>query len=152
MSLRESLSAEFVEFLPDQLSEGVLYISIPYATTAHACACGCKREVVAPLSSTDWRLIFDGETVSLEPSIGNWSFVCQSHYWIERNQILEAERWSAADIDRGRESDRLRKARRYGDASLELDRQRDKSPSELSGKTTGRMRGRFLRWFPRKRR
>jgi len=34
--------------------------------------------VVTPLSPTGWSLIFDGETVSLYPSIGNWNFPCRS--------------------------------------------------------------------------
>jgi hypothetical protein len=109
-----TLDPQFIEFLPEKLDEGVLYISIPYATTAHLCACGCHREVVAPLSPTDWRLTFDGETVSLEPSIGNWSFACQSHYWVDRNRIDWSARWSNEKIARGREHDRLRKRRHFG--------------------------------------
>jgi Family of unknown function (DUF6527) len=110
MNSRETIRHEFVEFIPDALEEGALYVSIPYTTAAHLCACGCGHEVVTPLSPTDWQLIFDGETVSLKPSIGNWSFPCQSHYWIERNHIRWAPRWSREQIDAGREHDRLAKA------------------------------------------
>lgn len=120
MSACASLEPQFVEFLPEKLDEGVLYISIPYATTAHLCACGCREEVVAPLSPTDWRLTFDGETVSLEPSIGNWSFACQSHYWIEGNRVDWAPRWSKEKIARGREHDRLRKRRHSGERGERL--------------------------------
>src|SRR5688572_11055762 len=38
------------------------------------------------------RLIERNGEVSLSPSIGNWSFPCQSHYWIENNRL----RWAAA--------------------------------------------------------
>jgi hypothetical protein len=98
----------FVEFVPDCLDEGVLYISMPYATAVHRCACGCGHQVVTPLSPTDWSLTFDGETVSLDPSIGNWSFPCKSHYWIwggnviwsnawTPRKILASRKWAAAD-------------------------------------------------------
>src|SRR5688572_6733460 len=97
------LTPVFVEDIPDLLSDGHLYISIQYATVLHKCPCGCGHEVVTPLSPTDWRLVFDGETVSLEPSIGNWSFPCQSHYWITRSQVRPAPKWSHERIEAGRQ-------------------------------------------------
>ncbi len=147
MSLRATLRPEFVEFLPEELSEGVLYISIPYVTTAHACACGCGHQVVAPLSPTDWWLIFDGETVSLDPSIGNWSFPCQSHYWIEHSHVRQAGRWSKAEIARGRERDRIRKARRYGEVPAERARLLSESVRDASVKRTGQLRSLFRGWW-----
>jgi hypothetical protein len=109
MTKQQSLSHEFLEFIPDKLEEGVLYLSIEYATAAHKCACGCGNEVFTPLSRTDWKLIFDGESVSLKPSIGNWSFDCQSHYWIDEGRIVWAPSWPREKIDHGRELDRLAK-------------------------------------------
>jgi hypothetical protein len=53
--------------------QDTIYISIRFATVGHKCCCGCGREVITPLSPTDWSLTSDGETVSLHPSIGNWS-------------------------------------------------------------------------------
>src|SRR5690242_17999017 len=97
-----TLTHQFVEFIPDQLQEGKLYISLEYATVAHKCCCGCGKEVVTPLSPTDWKLIFDGQTVTLDPSIGNWSFSCQSHYWIRNNSVRWAPRWSNDWIEAGR--------------------------------------------------
>lgn len=78
---------EFVESFPDKLKERTLYVSMEFATISHRCACGCGREVVTPLSPTDWKLMFDGRTITLHPSIGNWGFECQSHYWIRGNRI-----------------------------------------------------------------
>ncbi len=104
------LQHEFVEYIPGELSDGVLYVSIQFATAVHKCACGCGSEVVTPLSPTDWRMTFDGKTISLYPSIGNWSFSCQSHYWIFRNQIRRAARMSSSEIDDGRRKDRWAKA------------------------------------------
>jgi hypothetical protein len=105
------LTYEFVESFPRELKEGMIYISIPFATAGHKCCCGCGREVITPLSPRDWSLIFDGQTVSLDPSIGNWSFPCQSHYWITRNEVRWARRWSQKEIHRGRKRDRLAKER-----------------------------------------
>lgn len=111
MSAKREIRAEFVELMPKELGDGILYISIQYATAIHLCCCGCGNKVVTPFSPTDWRLIFDGESVSLDPSIGNWNFPCQSHYWIERNQIDWAPRWTRSEIDEGRRKDRALKQR-----------------------------------------
>jgi hypothetical protein len=99
----------FVDQMPERLEEGVLYVSIQYATGMHLCGCGCGHEVVTPLSPTDWEMTFDGETVSLAPSIGNWSLRCQSHYWIRRGRVRWARWMSRDEIERGRERDRRRK-------------------------------------------
>ncbi len=108
-----SVRHKFVDVVPDQLERETLYVSIPFATAAHLCLCGCGHEVVTPLSPTDWRLIFDGATVSLEPSIGNWSYPCQSHYWIRRGRVRWAPQWSAQEIERERQRDARAKQRYY---------------------------------------
>lgn len=87
------LTHRFVEFMPERLEAGVLYISITYGTASHLCCCGCGREVVTPIARSGWRLIYDGETVSLHPSIGNWAFPCKSHYWISDGRVEWAEAW-----------------------------------------------------------
>ena len=71
MNRVESLDHRFVEYIPDSLEEGVIYVSIPFATVLHPCCCGCGNEVVTPLDPTDWHLTFDGRSVPLSPSIGN---------------------------------------------------------------------------------
>jgi hypothetical protein len=109
------LKHEFVEFIPDQLKNGTIYISIPYATVVHKCCCGCGTEVVTPLSPTDWTLVFDGESISLDPSIGNWSFACKSHYWIRRNRVRWAEQWSEERIKLARSHERAAKERYFDD-------------------------------------
>jgi hypothetical protein len=95
----------FVEFLPEDLEPDTLYISMEYGTSAHSCLCGCGERVVTPLTPTDWHLVYDGETVSLTPSIGNWSFPCQSHYWIERSRAHWSGRWSKQMIEANRADD-----------------------------------------------
>ena len=89
---------QFVDYIPEQLEEGVLYIAMEFATASHLCSCGCKQEVVTPLAPTEWKLIYDGESVTLYPSIGNWSFTCRSHYWIRRGRIVPAPNWSEEEI------------------------------------------------------
>jgi Family of unknown function (DUF6527) len=114
MKKEKTLAHEFVGFIPDVLKEGTLYVSIKYATVVHKCCCGCGKEVVTPLSPTDWKLIFDGKTISLDPSIGNWGFPCMSHYWIRGGKVKWAPRWSQKQIDAGRARDRFAKQRYFG--------------------------------------
>lgn len=107
------LTHEFVEYIPDKLQDGTIYISVKYATAVHKCCCGCGNEVVTPLAPTEWKLIFDGQSISLYPSIGNWSFACQSHYWIKKNKVRWAPRWSQEKINAGRVHDSLAKNRYF---------------------------------------
>lgn len=107
------LAYEFVKAIPNELEDQTLYVSIDYATVAHKCCCGCGREVVTPLSPTDWKLTYDGESISLNPSVGNWSFECRSHYWIEKSTIWWADHWSREKIEAGRTYDRRAKERYY---------------------------------------
>jgi hypothetical protein len=85
--------------------------------------------VVTPFSPTDWKLYFDGENVSLEPSIGNWSFPCRSHYWIRGGEVRWAANMSKHAIEAGRQHDRQRKAAYY----------EAPSPSEVSSPTSGKI-------------
>lgn len=113
MTKRMRVRHEFVEFIPSSLDAGVVYVSIPYATVVHLCCCGCGQEVVTPLTPTDWTVAYDGDAISLDPSIGNWGLPCRSHYWIDRDQVIWAKAWTKSQIDRGRELDRRRKAAHF---------------------------------------
>lgn len=93
---------EFVEYIPRHLQDGVLYVSISYCTAVHKCACGCGNKVATPISPADWQILFDGDGVSLFPSVGNWGFPCKAHYWIRSNGVFSAEAWSPDQIARGR--------------------------------------------------
>jgi hypothetical protein len=108
-----SIRHKFVKFIPDRIDEGVLYISVAYATATHRCACGCGEIVVTPIKPTDWSLAWNGESVSLYPSIGNWSLPCRSHYWIRESRIIWAGTWSRERIEAGRKADSRAKARFY---------------------------------------
>ena len=113
MTKATAVRHEFVEFIPEELEDLTVYVSIPYATVAHKCCCGCGSEVVTPLTPTDWRVTFDGETVSLVPSIGNWSYPCKSHYWIDQNRVRWAGPWSERQIKHARRRDLLTKERYF---------------------------------------
>ncbi|MBD0403237.1 DUF6527 family protein [Flammeovirga sp. EKP202] len=79
---------KFVEEIPEVLNENILYISMEYATATHLCMCGCGNKVVTPISSKGWLLSYDGDGITLSPSIGNWNFKCKSHYYIRDSSIL----------------------------------------------------------------
>ena len=117
----------FVAAIPSRLSSGVLYVAMKYGTAAHLCCCGCGAEIVTPLTPTDWSMTFDGETVSLSPSIGNWNLPCRSHYWIHRSRVTRAGDMPQALIDAGRRRDRRAKDAyfRLGGTGAEIGRKRE---------------------------
>lgn len=93
---QSSIIPKFVEYIPTQLEDRVLYISEKYETAIHKCCCGCGQEVVTPLSPVQWQLRRAGDKVTLSPSIGNWNFRCRSHYWIKQNCV----EWAGSMTDR----------------------------------------------------
>jgi hypothetical protein len=128
------LKHRFVEFMPEVLEEGILYVSIEYCTVLHKCACGCGNTVVTPITPTDWQLKFDGRTISLSPSIGNWSFDCQSHYWIENNLIRWAGKWHKNHIVNGRMQDTLNKQQYFNEIPFALPLADEQKPADAAKK------------------
>jgi hypothetical protein len=110
----QTIEHEFVEFIPDELSDGKVYISVEYATAAHKCFCGCGTKVVTPIHPAGWQLTYDGDTVSFRPSIGNWGFSCRSHYWIRKNRVVWSYQMTEEQIDPGRRRDKDITASYYG--------------------------------------
>ena len=115
MNASKNFSPEFVEYIPEALQDGMLYVSMKYGTASHLCACGCGHEVTTPLTPTDWQLHFDGVGVSLEPSIGNWSLPCRSHYWIWNNQVRWSRDMTDTQIEDGRRRSARAKQRHYAE-------------------------------------
>jgi hypothetical protein len=72
-----------------------------------------REEVVTPFTPTDWKLTYDGEAVSLWPSVGNWKQRCRSHYVIDRGQVIESGSWSDAEVAAESRRDKAAKARHY---------------------------------------
>jgi hypothetical protein len=101
-----TINHKFVEAIPSKVDPGTLYISMEFATAVHLCECGCGLEVVTPFSPTDWKLTYDGVSVSLHPSIGNWSFPCRSHYWIRQSRVEWAGDMPNQQISSIRETDK----------------------------------------------
>ncbi len=130
MNRVDELSCEFVTAIPDKLAAGTLYVSMEYATVVHRCCCGCGNEVVTPLSPTDWKLTYDGEVISLHPSIGNWSFKCRSHYWIRGNLVHWAGPMSDTQVQAIRQHDLETKAAHFGNLSAETDFQNARIKNE----------------------
>ena len=140
----------FVEFVPEQLEPNTLYISMDYATVVHSCLCGCGQRVITPLTPTDWHLAYDGETVSLSRSIGNWSFPCRSHFWIEHSRVHWAGAWSKDKIEANRAADLELKRRYYEGGSRkpvldESDAQGFDRPDEAAAGWRRRLRSRLSR-------
>ena len=99
----QRLSHVFVDEIPANLEEGIFYVSIEFRTTMHLCACGCGNSVVLPLRPAAWALTYNGNSISMSPSIGNWSFDCKSHYWIRDGRVVWAEAWSDKQVQAGRQ-------------------------------------------------
>lgn len=89
----------FVEYFPDEFESGILYVSMKYAICGHLCACGCGEKVITPLSPKQWKIAYNGEDVTLYPSIGNYAFACQSHYFLTNGNII----WvGERDVEKGK--------------------------------------------------
>ncbi len=148
------LKPEFVEFIPAELEERTLYIAAKYRTVVHRCGCGCGRKIVTPLSPTAWKLTFDGLSVTLHPSVGNWNLPCKSHYWIDRNRVRWAPRWPPGQIEAGREAEARATAEYYGEEPVQVDPQSIpalaiSSPVPIAIKPTEKPEGFLRRWKKR---
>lgn len=106
MNQINTLKAEHVDFIPAKLEEGILYVSAKYQTASHLCCCGCNRKVVTPLKPGGWQLTEKNGRPTLKPSIGNWGFPCQSHYWLRNGKVEWAGKFSQKEINAARERDR----------------------------------------------
>lgn len=103
-----SWQIEWVEDMPESMDPGILYISVKHQLTEHYCACGCGTEVSLPLGRNEWKLVYDGDSVSIWPSVGNWHLLCESHYLITESKTIWCAQWSEEEILGGRNRDRAR--------------------------------------------
>lgn len=113
------INHEFVDLIPRPMEAETLYVSMDFATASHLCFCGCGAEVVTPLSPVNWQLWYNGEVVSLTPSVGSWSLPCQSHYWIKGGKVVWAGPMSARDIAAVRRRDMQDTQKHYGSVQIE---------------------------------
>ena len=98
-----------VQYMPRELAAGILYVSEEFGTAAHLCACGCGSKIRTPLGPTEWRVEEARSGPTLDPSVGNWQHACQSHYWINRGEIVWAGRWTSEQIADGRRCEQERR-------------------------------------------
>ncbi|HVX90892.1 MAG TPA: DUF6527 family protein [Candidatus Paceibacterota bacterium] len=105
---------QFVEFVPEKLEPGTLYISLEYNSASHLCACGCGYEVVTILGPADSSITYNGRGISISTSIGNSNFPCKSHYWIDDNRIVWESKMTPQLTALSRARDKKAKAREYG--------------------------------------
>lgn len=143
MRANRKIEREFVDFIPREMEEHTLYIAMEFATASHKCFCGCGAEVVTPLSPAGWQLYFDGEAVSLTPSVGSWSLPCKSHYWIRNDTVVWASMMSREEIAQVRENDRRAVQRHYGQSEVA----REVPPSPPSAQQTPTKKKGFWAWL-----
>jgi len=139
------LEHRFVSHFPDRLDPGVLYVSMEYGTATHSCCCGCGEEVVTPFSPTGWKMTYDGETISVWPSVGSWTLACRSHYVIDRGRAVEAGRWNDAQVAAARQRDNATAAS-GGPPVPTTPPQPTSVPTAGDGKVMG-LWGRLWRWL-----
>ena len=106
------LEPRFVGEVPEPLEPGFLFVSLEHRSMLHLCACGCGAEVSLPLTPLDWHFTYDGEAISVWPSVGSWSLPCRSHYVIDRGRVRWAADWTDEEVAAGRRRDRRRRAAR----------------------------------------
>jgi hypothetical protein len=145
MIRHKRLEHQFVKHIPEQLEAGVLYISMEYGSAAHSCCCGCGEEVMTPFSPTEWKMTFDGETVSLWPSVGNWYLPCRSHYIIDHGRVFEAPPWNDRQVAAARRQEQVANARYYGTATLPEPAEETAAPAQIAIGADS-IWSRFKRW------
>lgn len=141
MKLNFEITHEFVEFIPQEMKERTLYIAMEYGTASHKCFCGCGAEVVTPLSPTAWQISFDGERVSLIPSIGSWGLPCKSHYWIRRSSVEWSYPMSTAQIAAVKQRDKDDTLRYHGIPQHSTTEHKHIAPQSKG------LWNRFISWF-----
>lgn len=140
MAKIDHLDPVFVQLMPETLDPGMIYISIKYKTTVHLCASGCGNKVVLPLSPAEWRFTYDGDSISMSPSVGNWEFPCRAHYCIRSGRVEWAKDWDAKGVESGR---------RHDERELETYFSHRAEPLEAQQNKRGVLRRNLVRLFRR---
>ena len=117
------LNHVFVDTIPNELEEGTLYVSLRFRVIMHICCCGCRQKVVIPLSPVRWKMTFDGYTISISPSIGNWNFDCKSHYWIKNSEVIWAGKMTPNEIIAGKEYERKKRNQYFKDINIKVEKE-----------------------------
>jgi len=118
---------KFVERVPFEIEEGVIYISTTVNTAVHLCPCGCKTEIVTPIDPSEWNFTYDGQTISLYPSIGVWGAACKSHYWIVKNHVEWSRTYTNKEIEEVRTQESVENQNYYNQLKIEESQRSDYS-------------------------
>ena len=87
----QEMVPKFFDHIPNgKVKEGELWISMKYGIVSLSCPCGCGNATDLPIAPNKWSITFDGDKVSISPSILASYFKCKSHYHITNNQIVWA--------------------------------------------------------------
>ena len=81
---------KYMDELPQDCEQGILYVSRKFGISTHSCPCGCGHKVVLnfkPEWSDGWDLIEEESFVTFRPSILNAGMPCRSHYFITHNTV-----------------------------------------------------------------
>ena len=110
------LTPIFVRAIPafENLKQGNLYVSMKYGVVVNFCPCGCGDLSEFTLAPERWWLAYDGETVSLFPSIGNSRLKCRSHYWIENSRVRWCNPMGAAEVATAQKREEYVRNKKYG--------------------------------------
>ncbi len=83
----EELKPKFVDEMPREKEDGILYISEKFGLAIHLCACGCGEQTVTP--TREWKLTNNEGKITLRPSIGNFrgEHPYHAHYYVTENRI-----------------------------------------------------------------
>jgi len=76
------VTPEYVEFIPNELKQDVIYISEKYKTSTHLCLCGCGNLSVTPIDETGWVLSVLATKITMTPSVLNNNCPNKYHYII----------------------------------------------------------------------
>ena len=85
---RKEYETRFVDTIPEEMEDGVLYVAPHFECAMHLCMCGCGEKVCTPITTGQWSWTYDGKHVSLNPSIGNFQYSCKSHYFLKNGKVI----------------------------------------------------------------
>ena len=105
----DKIELKRVQYMPMELSPGILYVSEEFNVAGHMCPCGCGNKIITPLTPTEWSFTIENDQPTLYPSIGNWQLPCRSHYWIVSGEIEWSYRWTEKQIKAGQIAEEKRR-------------------------------------------
>ena len=86
--ISEFKRVEFVDFMPHEKEDGVLYVSKRFQLVICKCPCGCGFEAVMPIKPKQygWDYIEKDGKVTLSPSVAT-DCPKKAHFFIRENKI-----------------------------------------------------------------